>query len=145
MTLGAPVSTTNAPPGARSEPVQTIFLRGVAPRSGTNFVRDLVLLHPDVERARQPIWEDFALDDAAAVRTYVERLQRRWPASWDIPTADVADELYRAVGAALRAVVGHERANPAVVVANGFVPFEVSHVYLDALRESLRTAASLTA
>lgn len=49
------------------------------------------------------------------------------------------------VGMALRAVVGHERANPAVVVANGFVPFEVSHVYLDALRESLRTAASLTA
>ena len=47
------------------------------------------------------------------------------------------------VGQALRAVVGHERANPAVVVANGFTPFEVSHVYLDALRESLRTAASL--
>jgi len=47
------------------------------------------------------------------------------------------------VGQALRAVVGHERANPAVVVANGFTPFEVSHVYLDALREAFRTTASL--
>jgi len=42
-------------------------------------------------------------------------------------------------------VVGHERANPAVVVANGFTPFEVSRVYLEALREALRTAASLEA
>ena len=49
------------------------------------------------------------------------------------------------VGMALRAVVGHERANPAVVVANGFTPFEVSRVYLEALREALRTAASLEA
>ncbi len=47
------------------------------------------------------------------------------------------------VGMALRAVVGYERANPSVVVANGFSPFEVSRTYLDALRESLRTAASL--
>ena len=31
------------------------------------------------------------------------------------------------VGQALRAVVGHERANPGVVVANGWTPFEVSH------------------
>ncbi len=49
-----------------------------------------------------------------------------------------------AVGQALRAVVGHERANPGIVVANGFTPFEVSRQYLDALRESLRTAASLS-
>lgn len=47
------------------------------------------------------------------------------------------------VGTALRAVVGHERANPAVVVVNGFVPFEVSRAWFDALREALATAASL--
>lgn len=47
------------------------------------------------------------------------------------------------VGVALRAVVGHERANPAVVVANGYAPFDVSHAYLDSLREALGTAASL--
>ena len=59
----------------------------------------------------------------------------------------IADALLQGegdVGRALRAVVGHERVNPAVVLANGFTPFEVSHLYFDALRESLRTAASLT-
>ncbi len=48
------------------------------------------------------------------------------------------------VGTALRAVVGYERANPAVVMANGFDPFTVSRTYLDALRESLHTAALLS-
>ena len=49
------------------------------------------------------------------------------------------------VGTTLRAVVGHERANPAVVVANGFTPFVVSRAYLEALREALTTASSLHA
>ena len=40
-------------------------------------------------------------------------------------------------------LLAHLVRNPGVVVANGFTPFEVSRHYLDALRESLRTAASL--
>ena len=34
-------------------------------RSGTNYVRDLIALHPDCEKARAPIWEDFFLHEAA--------------------------------------------------------------------------------
>ncbi|WP_380163702.1 EAL and HDOD domain-containing protein [Jannaschia sp. R86511] len=49
------------------------------------------------------------------------------------------------VGATLRAVVGHERANPEVVVANGFTPYVVSRAYLEALREALDTSRSLHA
>ncbi|MGJ7442538.1 EAL and HDOD domain-containing protein [Aquipuribacter sp. MA13-6] len=58
----------------------------------------------------------------------------------------IADAVLRGegpVGATLRAVVGHERANPTAVVANGFVPFDVSRVYLEALRDALETAKAL--
>ncbi|MFC5381444.1 EAL and HDOD domain-containing protein [Aquipuribacter nitratireducens] len=47
------------------------------------------------------------------------------------------------VGSALRAVVGHERGAPAVVMSNGYTPFEVSMAYLAALREAARTASAV--
>lgn len=57
---------------------------------------------------------------------------------------EIADAVLRGegpVGAALRAVVGHERANPQIVAANGFTPFEVSRAYLFALSEAIQTAS----
>jgi c-di-GMP phosphodiesterase len=47
------------------------------------------------------------------------------------------------VGAALRAVVAHERGAPQVVMSNGYTPFEVSMAYLTALRDAVRTASAL--
>lgn len=84
---------------------RTIFIRGIAPRCGTNYLRDLLLLHPDVDRARTPVWEDFALDDADLLRRYADDLAVRWPAGWGVDTAGVRAELLAALGGAVKHVL----------------------------------------
>ena len=49
-----------------------IFLHGIQPRSGTNFPWDLLLLHPDCARARQPVNEDLFLDHFDPLVAFVE-------------------------------------------------------------------------
>ena len=43
-------------------PADPVFIHGILPRSGTNFLWDLLLLHPDCARAREPVNEDLFLD-----------------------------------------------------------------------------------
>lgn len=87
------------------EPARTIFIRGVAPRSGTNYLRDLVLLLPGVGRGRSPVWEDFILDDARLLRAYAGAVVARWPDAWGVDRAAVRAELLAAMGAAARDVL----------------------------------------
>ena len=85
--------------GVRRPPV--VFIRGITPRSGTNYLRDLLALHPGCHKAREPVWEDFALDDSALLERYVRRLSTRWPQSWGVPVPELSAELLRAFGDAL--------------------------------------------
>lgn len=84
---------------------RTIFIRGIAPRCGTNYLRDLLLLHPDVDRARAPVWEDFSLDDAAVLRRYAREVTAHWPTGWGVDTAAVRAELMAALGQAVKNVL----------------------------------------
>jgi protein-tyrosine sulfotransferase len=77
---------------------RVIFIRGITPRSGTNYLRDLLLLHPACERARSPVWEDFALDDAAVLDRYIHRLGTRWPQAWGVQDTNVDADLWRGLG-----------------------------------------------
>ena len=88
---------------------RTVFIRGVTPRSGTNYLRDLLLLHPDLRPARAPIWEDFALDDAAVLHEYSRRLSSHWLPAWGIDVEQVAESLMRRFGdAVVQTLVGEE-------------------------------------
>jgi len=77
-----------------------IFLLGITGRSGTNYVRDLIALHPDCEKARSPIWEDFFLHEAAPLFEFERKVRSHWK-SWN--AAEVGSELLPRVGAALLA------------------------------------------
>jgi len=77
-----------------------IFVLGITGRSGTNYLRDLIALHPGCEKARSPIWEDFFLSEAHLLLEYVRRVRRRWE-SWD--HAGVGSELVANIGDGLLA------------------------------------------
>lgn len=88
-------------------PPSVLFIRGITQRSGTNFLRDLLLLHPSCVPARAPIWEDFALDDVRLLDAYIERTAARWPESWSVPKHLVAGEISAELGSAVvRSMIG---------------------------------------
>ena len=68
---------------SRSVP-DPIFILGISQRSGTNFLFNLLGLHPDCERVG-PIWENFLLNDAQLLVDYADAVYRRWSADWDVP------------------------------------------------------------
>jgi len=78
--------------------VEAIFVLGVMPRSGTNYLYDLLALHPDCGPARAPIWEDFFLQHADLLMAYTAAVRRRWDPDWGSPSDDLPDRLHEALG-----------------------------------------------
>jgi Sulfotransferase family len=68
-----------------------IFVLGIMPRSGTNYLRDLLCLHPQCAPARTPIHEDFFLEPSDLLVAYVREVRRRWDRMW----GEFDDELMR--------------------------------------------------
>lgn len=58
-----------------------IFILGILQRSGTNYLNNLLLLHPDVQSPGL-VWEDFFLAHSDLLATYRESVERRWPPQW---------------------------------------------------------------
>lgn len=58
-----------------------IFVLGILQRSGTNYLNNLLLLHPDVQPPGM-IWEDFHLAHADMLANYAEATAQHWPAKW---------------------------------------------------------------
>ena len=52
------------------------------PRSGTNFLWDLICSHPDCAPAREPIHEDLFLQHADLLEAYIAAVQRAWDPAW---------------------------------------------------------------
>jgi hypothetical protein len=93
--------------GGRTPLPRVLFIRGVTQRSGTNFLRDVLLLHPDSVPARAPIWEDFALDEVRLLERYVDRTAARWPEAWSVPKRPLAAEISAELGSAVvRSMIG---------------------------------------
>lgn len=83
------------------EPSELILVRGVTKRSGTNYLYDLLCQHPDCAGARRPVWEDFFLDEAANLRSFVVHVGRRWHPRWGVDSEQVSAELMQRFGTAL--------------------------------------------
>jgi len=60
-----------------------IFIAGILPRSGTNFLYQLLSLHPDCQ-VGGVIWEDFLLAHADLLVRYAETVQERWDLTWAV-------------------------------------------------------------
>ena len=91
--------------GLRADP---IFIHGILPRSGTNFLADLLLLHPDCAPGLDPVREDLFLDRSESLARYVEELEAAWDPRWG-PLTGVRSRLSASLGDGLVAFLRVDR------------------------------------
>jgi protein-tyrosine sulfotransferase len=59
-----------------------IFILGIMPRSGTNYLLDLLCLHPRCAPTRTPVKEDFFLEPSDHLLAYMSDVRERWDPMW---------------------------------------------------------------
>jgi Sulfotransferase family len=82
-------------------PGDPIFIQGILPRSGTNFLWDLLLLHPDCSRARDPVNEDLFLEHSDHLVAFADSVRAAWDPNWGSFATDIGQHLYAGLGAGL--------------------------------------------
>jgi protein-tyrosine sulfotransferase len=75
-----------------------IFILGILPRSGTNYLMDLLIQHPACGPARVPAREDLFLENSDHLVAFVESLKSSWNPLWGPFSDEVAGSLYSALG-----------------------------------------------
>jgi hypothetical protein len=85
-----------------------IFILGITPRSGTNFLSDLLCSHPDCSPARKPVREDLFLQHADLLQVFTSAVQHAWDPGWGSFDA-TSDKLHQAIGDGLIAFLWTER------------------------------------
>ena len=75
-----------------------IFIHGILPRSGTNFIWDLLLLHPDCSRGREPVNEDLFLEHSDHLTAFATAVQSVWDPRWGTFGVDIGHRLYESIG-----------------------------------------------
>lgn len=84
------------------------MILGILQRSGTNYLMDLLELHPDC-RGLPVIGEDFLVANARHLEEFSMAVARSWNAEWD-PQGDLRKELREHLGAAcISFLAGHAR------------------------------------
>jgi protein-tyrosine sulfotransferase len=86
-----------------------IFILGVMPRSGTNYLWDLICSHPDCAPAREPIHEDLFLQHAHLLKAYTGAVQRAWDPAWGVFADDLPAKLSASLGDGLISFLWVER------------------------------------
>jgi hypothetical protein len=82
-------------------PADAIFILGVTPRSGTNYLSALLCSHPDCASAREPVHEDLFLQHAHLLRAYTSAVRTAWDPGWGVFPEDLPDKLHERLGEAL--------------------------------------------
>lgn len=78
-----------------------VFILGILPRCGTNFLCDLLCLHPDCGPPA-PIWEDFLVGHTDLLDCYIDTVIGRWDPDWGVEEA-ARDRLAANLGSGLTA------------------------------------------
>jgi len=78
---------------------QPIFILGIAPRSGTNYLSDLLCVHPDCETPA-PFLEDYLLHHAHHLAAYANAVSSSWQPRWGVECGH-EDRLWRCLGSGL--------------------------------------------
>jgi protein-tyrosine sulfotransferase len=85
-----------------------ILILGIMQRSGTNWMRDLLLCHSDCYGAK--IQEDFLLANSHLLLRFGSSLYRSWPQKWRADQrVGPQERLHRILGEALLEFIGQER------------------------------------
>ncbi|HYZ12796.1 MAG TPA: sulfotransferase [Actinomycetota bacterium] len=75
-----------------------IFILGIMPRSGTNFLLDLLRLHPRCAPAREPVKEDFFVEQSDHLLAYAQDVRQRWDPMWGSFDDELMRRLYASLG-----------------------------------------------
>jgi hypothetical protein len=78
-----------------------VLILGLTPRTGTNYLWDLLCLHPDCAPGREPIREDLFLDSADRILDYVDTVRGRWDPDWGVVDEELEAQLLASLGDAL--------------------------------------------
>jgi protein-tyrosine sulfotransferase len=78
-----------------------IFILGILPRSGTNYLWDLLCLHPACAPARSPVREDLFLENSDHLVDFVGAVQAAWDPRWGQFPDDLGEQLHHALGEGL--------------------------------------------
>jgi protein-tyrosine sulfotransferase len=78
-----------------------VFIHGLTPRTGTNYLWDLLCLHPACAPGREPIREDFFLEHAQLLARFVRDVSGKWDPRWGTVTEQTLAELHASLGTAL--------------------------------------------
>ena len=62
---------------------QPIFILGILPRCGTNFLSNLLQLHPDCAPP-VPVWEDYLVAQLNLLQQYSDCVSQRWDKDWGV-------------------------------------------------------------
>lgn len=76
-----------------------VFILGIRPRSGTNFLWDLLRLHPHLSAPRAPVNEDFLVKHSDHLARYAADVRKHWK-KWD-RSDDIPNEILAALGRGL--------------------------------------------
>ena len=76
-----------------------VFILGIRPRSGTNFLWDLLRLHPQLAAPRAPVNEDFLVKHSNHLTRYARDVRKHWK-KWD-RSEDIPGEILAALGRGL--------------------------------------------
>jgi hypothetical protein len=82
-------------------PADPIFIHGILGRSGTNFLWNLLLLHPDCARAREPVNEDMFLEHSGHLLRFVDDVRASWDPMWGTFGPDLPERLCEGLGEGL--------------------------------------------
>lgn len=80
------------------ERADPIFIHGILPRSGTNFLWDLLLLHPDCAPAVEPVHEDLFLERSDHLVAFARSVRGAWDPAWGEFGEELPARLYAALG-----------------------------------------------
>ncbi len=78
-----------------------IFIHGILPRSGTNFLWDLLLLHPDCAGPVEPVREDGFLERSDDLVNFAASVQSAWDPNWGTFGSELPGRLHASLGAGL--------------------------------------------
>jgi protein-tyrosine sulfotransferase len=99
----------------RINPPDPIFIHGILPRCGTNFLWDLLLLHRDCGPAVHPVREDLFLDHSDPLTAFAAAVQAAWDPRWGEFDTDIPARLQAAIGTGLLSFLWTDRSRRLIV------------------------------
>ncbi|MDX1624454.1 MAG: sulfotransferase [Gemmatimonadota bacterium] len=95
--------------------MNSVFVLGILQRSGTNFLYNLLKLHPDV-KVPETIYEDYFLFHSHKLLGYVQSVNRQWRERWGVRPDD-KNELTAEFGNAILRFLNHRAGSGRVLVS----------------------------